>query len=387
MNNTRALLGMAVSTALLAGCGGSDNTLESASDDDQNDQFSRKVIDARSEEKAAYLNLETGSVVHMSDEEARQVTNWHLAFKRDSVQLNGGASGEGEVAGALLNPQDKYYKDNGDPDFNLLVNASAELEEGALLKNYPAPGRRDWVKDSVSNSFGDDWRDYNHDNGVMSANPNNGWLVRSAEGDSYARLQVTQLDFPTREGKGVKSFTIEMDVQAADTSQFAPSPVTFTGSIGAEGGELCFDFDAGSPADCTGATWDVKFGFGGRDTYLKSNSGASGDGNGGVFGPFKWDVLKDYSSATTEPLGQDITGRYEPDTTGGIFSQSSWYVYDQAGGHLLRPNFRVYAIDTDATDPAAPVYAVQIAGYYGEDKEYGQTIVRWTEASLTEGDN
>ncbi|MDS1308673.1 MULTISPECIES: HmuY family protein [Marinobacter] len=377
-------LGLATAVVLLAGCGGSDNSLGGSDETDGSAQTKRQVVDAKSYSQATYLNLNTGATMQMTVEEAQGRTDWHLSFKRDTVQVNGGASGAGNVAGAVANSQGKFYDDAGEPNFNLLVNATASSEEEALLAEYPEPGSRDWVSDSITNSFGSDWYSYNPDGGIMNANSDNGWLVRSAEGNSYARMRMIEMDFPTRTGEGIKSFTVAFDVQVPGTDTFTQT-ATFTGSIGAAGGESCFDFDAGSSVDCeTSASWDVKLGFAGRDIYLRSNSGTSGDGDGGVFGPFEWTVLEGYLSATIAPAsGEDLKSRYAADTTSGVFKATSWYAYDQAGGHLLRPNFRVYLIDTDSTDPEASVYAVQIVGYYGDDGVSGQPIVRWTNASLT----
>lgn len=377
-------LGLAATVVLLAGCGGSENSLGGSDETGGSSEIQRQVVDAKSYSQATYLNLNTGATMQMTAEEAQGRDDWHLSFKRDTVQVNGGASGMGSVAGAVANAQDKFYDAAGEPNFNLLVNATASSEEEALLAEYPEPGSRDWISDSITNSFGDEWYSYNPNGGIMNANPDNGWLLRSAEGNSYARMRMTGMDFPTRTGEGIKSFTMAFDVQVPDTTTFTQS-ATFTGFIGPEGGELCFDFDADSTANCeTSAHWDVKLGFAGRDIYLRSNSGTSGEGNGGVFGPFKWDDLAVYTSATIAPgSGEDITGRYAVDTTSGVFNASSWYAYDQAGGHLLRPNFRVYLIDTDTNDAQAPVYAVQIVGYYGDDTVSGQPIVRWTNASLT----
>src|SRR5690554_877648 len=378
-------LGLAAAVVLLAGCGGSENSLGGSDETGGSSEIQRQVVDAKSYSQATYLNLNTGATMQMTAEEAQGRDDWHLSFKRDTVQVNGGASGMGSVAGAVANAQDKFYDAAGEPNFNLLVNATASSEEEALLAEYPKPGSRDWISDSITNNFGDDWYSYNPNGGIMNANSDNGWLLRSAEGNSYARMRMTEMDFPTRTGEGIKSFTAVFDVQVPDTTSFAPTQATFTGAIGPEGGGLCFDFDADSTVNCeTSAHWDVKLGFAGRDIYLRSNSGTSGEGNGGVFGPFKWDDLAVYTSATIAPgSGEDITGRYAADTTSGVFNASSWYAYDQAGGHLLRPNFRVYLIDTDTNDAQAPVYAVQIVGYYGDDTVSGQPIVRWTNASLT----
>ena len=190
--------------------------------------------------------------------------------------------------------------------------------------------------------FGEDWYIYNFSNGNMTANSENGWLVRSAEGDSYARLQVNEFDFPTRTGEGIKSFRIDFDVQPSAQSTFS-----------------------------------------GRDIYLRTNSGSSGDGDGGAFGAFEWTDLEVYTSATVSPGGESITHHYEADTSSGIFTDSSWYAYNLQGAHKLWPNYRVYLIDTDSTDDASPIYAMQVTGYYNDSGESGHPAIRWMPVELT----
>ncbi|WP_144820407.1 HmuY family protein [Marinobacter piscensis] len=397
MNNTRVLLGMAVSTALLAGCGGSDNTLGTPSENDPDSQASRKVIDAKSYDKATYLNLVTGRIVKLTEEEARSSSGWHLSFKRDAIQVNNGDVGAGSVKGAVLEPQDKFYTGSGEPRFDLLEQAANDDSEmSALTAAYPAPDH--WYGGEVANLFGDKWYTYDLKTHSVVQNDSIGWLVRSAEGNSYARMRVEMLKFdpaPTATNNG---FRIRFDVQPEGAEQFTNKDVAFSGSLSQL--ETCFDFDegvtqgqgsgAGNTVDCeTSDLWDIKlvFDVDARSLELRTNSGVSGDGNGGALGEFSWEKLREYRKATDEPVsGQSITGLYAADAS-GVFNVASWYAYDQTAGHVLRPNYRVYAIDTDSNDPAAPVYAVQIAGYYGDDTESGQPIVRWTEASLTEGDN
>lgn len=396
MNNARTLLGLAVSAALLAGCGGSDNSLESSNENDQNDQFSRKVVDATSDDKAVYLNLDTGKVLRLTEEEASNSSAWHLSFKRDAIQVNNGAVGGGDVKGAVLEPQDKFYTDSGEPRFDLLKQAANnDSKKAAVTATYPAPDQ--WYGGEVTNRFGDKWYTYDRTTHAVVEDSSVGWLVRSAEGNSYARMRVKELKFDPAQGATGNKFNIEFDVQPEGTEQFTNNGIMFSGPLSQQ--ETCFDFDegitegegsgAGGTVDCeTSELWDIKlvFDVDARSLELRTNSGASGDGDGGALGEFTWDELKAYGKATEEPVsGQQIAGLYAPDAS-GVFNVKSWYAYDQAD-HLLRPNFRVYAIDTDSTDAAAPVYAVQIAGYYGDDTESGQPIVRWTEASLTEGEN
>src|SRR5690554_562635 len=130
-------LGLAAAVVLLAGCGGSENSLGGSDETGGSSEIQRQVVDAKSYSQATYLNLNTGATMQMTAEEAQGRDDWHLSFKRDTVQVNGGASGMGSVAGAVANAQDKFYDAAGEPNFNLLVNATASSEEEALLAEYP----------------------------------------------------------------------------------------------------------------------------------------------------------------------------------------------------------------------------------------------------------
>ncbi|WP_100639127.1 HmuY family protein [Marinobacter salexigens] len=395
MNTRRIFLGLAVSAVLMSGCGGSDNTLESTGGGSPNDQFSRKVVDATSNNEATYLNLDTGKVVELTEEEAKTSSAWHLSFKRDAIEVNNGVIGGGKVKGAVVEPQDKFYTSSGEPKFDLLKQAAEnDSEKAALTADYSAPD--EWYGGEVTNRFGDKWFTYDRTTHSVVEDSSVGWLVRSAEGNSYARMRVEKLKYDPKPTATDNRFSIRFDVQPEGTEQFTNSNIMFEGPLSQL--ETCFDFDAGitggsgagATVDCaTSDLWDIKlvFDVNARSLELRTNSGASGDGNGGALGEFAWTDLKEYGKATEEPVsGKSLVNLYAPDAS-GVFNVKSWYAYDQDGGHLLRPNFRVYAIDTDSTDSSAPVYAVQIAGYYGDDAQSGQPIVRWTEASLTEGEN
>ena len=387
MNRSSSLLSLAVASILLSACGGGSSNDISDSDDNGGsnglpDNVSTQQINASSSDTAVYMNLETGSVLTMTDEEGAASSDWHLAFKRNNIQLNSGASGPGQVAGAVAADQADFYTGSGEPNSSVFLNATADSELEHLLAPMSEPSS--WTSDAVVSQFGSDWYVHNLQTGQIAANPDNGWLVRSAEGDSYARMQVNGIDFPTRTmpPEGVKSFQIDFDVQPAAQATFTGT-ATFTGSIPGTGGEVCFDFDSDATVGCDTATWDVKLGFVGRDFYLRTNSGPSGDGDGGAFGPFEWTELETYTNATLSDGGQDITHHYEADSSGGIFTNSLWYAYSLQGNHKLWPNYRVYLIDTDSTDDASPIYAMQVTGYYNDSGESGHPAIRWTPVELT----
>ena len=373
----RYVLAVLAASALLAGCGGASTTQDA---EPQEQNYSERQLDASDNTDYVYLNLDTNTELSLTAEQAASSTDWHVAFRRFSVQLNGGASGPGAVAGAIADAQTDFYDAGGDPLVSVFTNATPESELSAFEATLAAPGS--WATDSVvtqlrgTSSTDGGWYLYNPMNGVMSANTENGWLIRSGEGNSYARMRAQELTFATRSGNGVESFEFAFDVQVPGTDQLTGS-ATFSGSIPPAGGEVCFDFDADANVACSGTLWDVKIAFFGRDFYLRSNGGVSGEGAGAVFGPFEWDELSAWTSATIEPSGSSVVARYQEDVTSGIFDESSWYAYNLTGAHRLWPNYAVYLIDTNQADDAAPQYALQITGYYDATGASGYPRLRW----------
>lgn len=367
-----------LSVAALAACGGSDNSLTDGgggTGGGNEDGPQQRVVDARTE--TVYLNLDTGETT-ASDE------TWHLAFNRTNVMVNGGASGDGEVASAIGDPQDAFYASNGEPDLNVFLNASAEAMLPSLQAGFAEPSA--WETDNPVSAFGDmyDWSVYDPATGVIQALPDVGYLVRSASGNSYARMRVAEFNFPTRSGGGIESFRMEFQVQAAGTEQLAGPTLVFETPDDFDGMQACFDFDQNSVVACGANTdWDVQVGFSGRDWFLRSNSGPSGSGSGGALGPIAWDELSGYTSATTAADGTSLVRAYAQDATGGTFTDFSWYAYNLQGQHRLWPNYRVYLINTDTSNPDAPVYSLQITGYYGSDGQSGQPVVRWLPVELS----
>ncbi|MEZ5509355.1 MAG: HmuY family protein [Gammaproteobacteria bacterium] len=389
-NTSYKIAGLALAL-MLAGCGGGGGSDSGSNSDDTpanlQDQFAQATIDATSNTAYTYFNLTTGETVAISDAEAETSTDWHIAFRRYNVKLNSGASGPGNVKGAVVAPQDDFYTSAGDPDANVFLNVTPDSELEHLLATYTAPTT---LVDEAINTvlegsgaqvgmmFDFGWYWYNLTNHSLSANDENGWLLRSGEGNSYARMRATDLVYGRTTGLEV---AFEFDVQPAGASQFE-STATFVASIPAGDGEVCFDFDTDANVACSGTDWDLKVGVAGRSFYLRSNGGASGSGNGAAFGPFEWEGdLDQYTSATTDPSGAAISFLYSQDSTGGVFVESDWYAYGLDGNHKLHPNYRVYWIDTDSTDTTAAKYAMQIVSYYNVAGASGYITLRWVDAA------
>ncbi|KZZ59977.1 MAG: HmuY family protein [Oleiphilaceae bacterium] len=377
MTNQKKLLTLAVSSAVLVGCGGSGSSSVVGSDESVTPTTQ---IDASSYTDYTYFNLETGSEVSLTAAEAAASTAWHIGFRRNGAILNGGTSGIGNVEGALAAAQDDFYSGD-DADVNVFLNASDAIEEEHLLASYDT-SLLTFVSDSENLAVSGDWYNYQHVGGGnppnTSANSDNSWLIRSAEGDSYARMKATYFLYDYAHAE----VTFEFDVQAQGTSQILDSNESFVVNV-MPGQSECYDFDTAAEVACSDASWDVQFELPAppaRGFNVRTNGGISGSGNGGVFGPLTTTDAEAYTSATMAPgSGRDISNHYVTDSNASIFTANEWYAYNLEGNHKLWPNYRTYTIDTDATDADAKVYNLQIINYYDGTGTSGYPTIRFVE--------
>lgn len=179
------------------------------------------------------------------------------------------------------------------------------------------------------------------------------------------------------------------------TAQSFSQHATWSFALPAKGEALCYDFDSQQTvANCQGTGWDLKVVGDGSSASFRTNGGVSGSGAGAAFGgPFDhaWSSLSTWASATVDPDGNEIPATaFVADASSGVFSgdngiQSTAFEYDLQGDHRLWPTYNVFLISTDssssstASTPMAPVYALQIIGYYGgpTGTESGHPTIRW----------
>ncbi len=322
--------------------------------------------------KFTYFNLDSGQVVELTDGEAQDSTGWHIAFKRTKIKLNGGTSGPGEVTGALGDGQEDFYLEDGSPNESVFTRATAESELAAFMDVTSSTGL-EFLEDGMEPAItgdgsSDGWWLYDPQSHAITANSEAWWLVRSAMGDSYAKMRVTDIEQTSR------AITLEMFVQGRDESEFSTTPITWIAAIGAQGGSKCYDFDNAGQVDCSGlgqGSWDIMVEITGRDWNIWTNGTVKGFGKGKAFGKIEHADIGNYASGTTTSDGEDISTRYRADSS-GLFQTHTWYAYDLKGNKKLWPNYRVYAIDTGAAK-----YKVQIINYYNAGGISGHITMRY----------
>lgn len=166
-------------------------------------------------DRAAYFDLDGKAVVAISDAEARASNQvWDIGIKRYNVTLNGGASGPGNVKGAIADAREDLYDASGEPIKAKFEAITAESMQSAFEAVVDAAGltfKADRGNTYISNDGSDkSWFGVQPPPPtppVFFARPENWWIVRSAGGDSYAKVHVTDVVSSSR------SFTVELFVQ------------------------------------------------------------------------------------------------------------------------------------------------------------------------------
>ncbi|MGD9943684.1 MAG: HmuY family protein [Burkholderiaceae bacterium] len=184
-----------------------------------------------------YFNLITGTTVE-------ETGTWHIAFNRYNVKLNGGKSGSGTVAGFLGKTPAGFYDAEGKPitaKFLAAGNPAATLPDLTAADIAVPAAASNWVKDDITstlnapyvgtypNTLDYGWYRYHptvaaaaaaglqpavaH---LLSANPAGASLLRSGEGNSYARFHVTSITYgDPSNASSAQTWTIQFDVQPA----------------------------------------------------------------------------------------------------------------------------------------------------------------------------
>ena len=156
-----------------------------------------------------YLNLKTSQEVNKTDE-------WHIGFNRYNLITNSGESGTGTVGSFNAQTFADFYGTDGKIDTSKLSDAALITDAKKMLTNnadWATPtAAKDWQKDTLVSALNPAYQgsvmtglDYgfysytgmnaDHPAGTHKfvANPENGVLLRSGDGKSYARVHLTNI--------------------------------------------------------------------------------------------------------------------------------------------------------------------------------------------------
>lgn len=153
------------------------------------------------ENKYTYFSFTTGAEVALSDTEAATSDAWDIAFKRSNIKLNSG------VEAALAEAQADFYDADGSAikdKFLAATSASEQAEFDGVDSSDLAT--LEFAADEEK-SYITDWYNYDFRTHEFSLVADQNWVVRTAEGDHYAIVSVS--DFTTTQG-GLSSITLDI---------------------------------------------------------------------------------------------------------------------------------------------------------------------------------
>ena len=329
---TIALSGLLLaSLCLVSGCSDDDDptTPETGPDNtdvttwDEDGQFWRSQIDATSETEFARFSFADRDIV---GNPRGLGADWDIAFRRDEIQLNGGASGPGTAEGAIL--------------------AGREFASVTTADVADAT----WQPDAIDYSV-DEWYIYDPVQNQLNMTQNVYSMV-DASGDHYVKFRIDRLEGTSRTSMGTVHITYFFQTNPND---LALGGTVETAAIEAGEGTAYFDFSSGSIVSPTEPSasldWDIAFG----SFNVALNGGPNGAGGCAAFPAFgELDDPTEIEAFTSQPVGAPLF----PDVVGSALTD--WYDYNPQV-HQLSAKDQCYLIrDGEKT------YKLRIESYYSD---------------------
>ena len=296
----------------------------------------------------AYASLSEGGAVTVADPTTSD--DWDLGLNATRAMLNGGLAGPGGVAGYCV------CQNAGAADAEVVaMTAEGELADFESVTSSSIPGAASFEEERLQTAISG-W--YSGEGASAAPEADASWLVRLADGTSYAKVHIVAIEGATAEHAG--DVTVEWAVQSDADAAFGPVE---TATLDAAGGTR-LDLNTGSPT-ASDAEWDLSI----QGWDLRLNSGVSGSGQAAAT-PAAEPFL-DITTAATDPRA------YQSDAFAGVFGSHPWYRYNLTGENIIHPTFDVYLIKRGDA-----VYKVQLIDYYsaaGDPRHISFRYARLTE--------
>ena len=320
------------------------------------DEAGEITVDASSTTGFAYVSLEDGEVVTVTDPATS--TAWDIALRRFEVRLNGGVSGGKGVVGYNLR---NHEADTPEAILALTPeNTEAEFE---AVGEADIPATVDFLTDGlVENGLG--WLSFGPTG--PAANPGAAWKVQTA-GGNYAVVRATGLTIGGTDPQSaeLESVDLEWRYQPAGGALGAVQ----TATIDLTSGNTAIDLATGAGVTPAGCNWDLQAGA--LDFSLTLNAACTAGSYPIDQAVTSLDEITDASDASE--YGPFLAGRVGAvPFTPSLDDGAGPFLYNLAGDNRLSPTFNIYLIKVGDA-----VYKVQLTGYYSDTGASGHPTIRY----------
>ncbi len=314
-----------------------------------------------SEPASFYFDLDTGTQVMLTSEEAANNSVWDLHFRRTDILLNAKASTP--VSAYFTGNNADYYDAEGEPVNALFIAASADDEQADFTAVDAAdlPANEMFTTDVDTLAIGGKFYNYDPLTHQVSAADDKYFIVQSD--GNFSRVRAKSL---VASGRVMASMTLGISVQNAVSgdTQFT-SEVDVVLDTVACSDDIYVDLDTYSVVPSDG-DWDIT---------LPCMTVAPDTGAG-----FEINLAEDASAIDDSADGYDgisieALSHYkfqDNQTQVKFFKTYPWYEYALNGGHGIWSQFGVYLIKTESA-----TYKFQITSYYDEAGVSGQFNFRF----------
>lgn len=309
------------------------------------------AIDASSPIAPAYVNLDDVAIVTPSDPDTS--TDWHMAFRRFSIRLNGGVAGPGSVSGLNLGNNANMSADE--------VTAMTEQDGIAAFQavtDAHIPTSSSFMVDGLAPDPGASWFRFDFRTGVLVANPGAAWKLRESSGRGFGIFRVTALEM---EGERPVGATFEFRRHAPGGTLGAAETL----SADLRRGPVFFSLANGLAMSPAGCGWDLAAT---PDLSIEVNADCGA-------GTFPLDVAEDFTALSQAGDAPEY-GAFLSTVSGAfpatVDDASGFFWYDIQENSRMWPTYNVFLVQA-----GEQVYKVQITDYYDAGGNSGHPTLRY----------
>ena len=345
-NLTRTL----VLLLMAAGFGACES--EVAAPDDDTFEEGVILVDASSHTAFSHLSLVgAGQLLTLADPGTS--TEWHMAFRRFGIRLNGGVAGPGSVAAVSLATNASASADQ----VTALTPQDGEAAFAAVTEADIATAGP-FVEDALVPDPGASWFRFDRQTNSIVANPGAAWKLREGSGRGFGIFRVVGVEM-----EGQRPVGVTMQFRRQEVGGRLGAPQTLAADL--RRGPAFLSLADGSVADPAGCAWDLAVS---PELSIQINGLCEA-------GTFPLEPTDDFAGMRQADDAPDYAGYLS--TIGGAFpatvddaSGTFWYNIQQ--NNRMWPTYNVFLVRVGTS-----VYKVQIIDYYSATGDSGYPSVRF----------